>query len=195
MTVRSRHHRRPPAGYSLMETLVTIFLMVVVLGVLFSLFYVLSRSFTLHTVRDELLQSAARITGQIGDTTRPAFGIEASRLISGTTYTSDSDTLILKIAALDASGLPIAGTFDYLVLTPDAAETTRFLEITDADPASSRTDQTRLLGTDVDQVTFLYKNATPALSGTVYASITVSRDLSFVHPSLTLHVDAKLRNK
>ncbi|MFH1171892.1 MAG: prepilin-type N-terminal cleavage/methylation domain-containing protein [bacterium] len=182
-------------GYSLAETLVSIFIITVIVGVLTSTLLVLLRSFVLYTTRNELLTDASRVTEQIGSIARPAYGIEASRVISGTTYTSDATSLILKLASINSAGEPIPSVFDYIVFLRDPNNQSTVLEIVDADPASVRADRSQIIGHNVTDFALTYKQATPVTSSNVYATVTVAKKAGNVTPSFSLHVDAKLRNK
>ena len=192
---RRDHHRRRTNGYSILETLVSIFIVTIIVGVLGSMFLVLLRSYVLYSTKGALLVDAARMVDRIGNAVRPSFGIEATRDIESTSYTSDDDTVILKTESLDALGKPISGTFDYVVYTRDQVTPSLLRELIDADPASARRDENRILGDNVEDLTFLYKNGAPADSTNVYVSVTVAKDAADVRPTFTLHLDAKIRNK
>lgn len=192
-------NRPPPPyqknGYSILEVLVSIFIIAIIVGILGGMFFVLLRSFLLYSVRDELLTDASRMTDVMADTVRSAYGIEATRTIDTTSFTSGKDTIIVKIASIDQNGDPIPSSFDYMVFTRNGADPTLVRQITDADPASTRKDQDRVLGHNVSDLTFLYKNGTPETSTDVYGSVTVTKNVVRTQPTLTLHYDAKLRNK
>lgn len=183
------------AGYSLAEVLVSVFIITVVVGILGAAFVGLYRSYLLYSTKNELLIDAGRMIDQIGNSVRPAYSIEASHVIDSTTYTSDRTTVVLKIASLDPNGDPLAGVFDYVVFTRDGMNTALLREIIDADPSSARIDRERVLGENVDDLVFLYKDANPVESTELYASITVAKNAGSIRPSFTLHIDAKLRNK
>jgi hypothetical protein len=195
MKDRKRHHRDNAPGYSLAETLVSVFLVAVLLSILSAMFILLLRSYTLYNTKGELLDTASRIIERIGDAIRPAHGIEATRNIGGTLYTSGGQTIILKISSIDATGTPIAGAFDYLVLTPDVGDPTMLVEITDADAASSRRDGMHPMGQHISDIAFLYDTSSPADSTNVYCTLTVSQVAARTLSSFTFHTNATLRNR
>ena len=72
---RRDHHRRRTNGYSILETLVSIFIVTIIVGVLGSMFLVLLRSYVLYSTKGALLVDAARMADRIGNAVRPSFGI------------------------------------------------------------------------------------------------------------------------
>lgn len=187
--------QRPRRGLTLLEMLqtigVTAFIVLIVGGMLLVFF----RTFYLYSTRSELITRAVETVTLLGDQIALAYSIEASRTIDGTLYQSDEHGLIMKTAALDAAGAPIADVFDYLVVVRDPTNEERLIEITDADPASSRQDSTKLLHDAVIDITFTYRNASPTTTDIVTFTVTTKKTVQRTTLHYALHAHAKLRNK
>lgn len=182
-------------GVTLIETLVTIALAVIIIGILSSMLWAMFRLFSVYTTRSELSASSVSAVAHIGEMLYPAHGIETSRTIGGTLYTSNQNTVIIREAALDASGNPLSGASDYIVITRDPLQANRLIEITDADPTSSRHDGTKLLDEAVRDITFTYRDASPATTDVVFFSVTTRKTTQRTTLTHTLNSYAKLRNK
>lgn len=194
MSVR-QYHRRLSSGHTMLETVVTMFILAIVLIVVTQMFLVLLRTFNLYTARVHTVQEASDISRRFLDWSNNATAVDtATHIIGGTNYTTSSSTLVLKEAAIDATGSPIANAYDYVILAPDPANTTRLQEIIIADAASSRKSVTKLLGDSVQEHIFTYRDADPATANDVFFSVTVRRSVSGIAVTHTLHTYAKLRN-
>lgn len=187
--------RRHPQGTSLAESVVTIFLIGVLTSILAGMFILLLRSYYYYSTRSQLIAEASSMIQRIGNNFVSAYGVEPTRAIGVTTYSSDDDSVILKLASIDASGNPISNTFDYLVVSRDPAAPEHLLETTDANAASARSSGTKLFGEHLADIAVLYKDGSPATSNEVLLAVTVSKMVNGTTLSYTLHTHAKLRNK
>lgn len=182
-------------GITLIEMVETIALATIILGILTSMLWAMFRLYSVYNARSELTSASVATVTHIGELLYPAHGIETTRIVDGAIYTSDQSTMIIRLAALDVSGNPRVGVYDYVVITRDPLQNNRLLEITDADPTSSRIDGTKLLDESVRDVTFSYRNASPATTDVVFFSVTTRKVVQQTTLTHALHAHAKLRNK
>ncbi len=192
---RKNRTKGSPAGTTIIDTLVTIFVIGLMLSIMSGMLIVLLRSFYYYNTKADLVAAASRMAQRVSINTNLAFDIEPSRTIGGTPYTTDGDTVVLKLAGINSTGDAIPNTFDYVVFTADSSDATHFLEVTDADVASSRKSGAKLIGETLDQYVFAYRDADPASSGDIFFAVTVKKLFRGTPLTHTLHTYAKLRNK
>lgn len=180
---------------SLVESLVTVFIVAIVLGIMSAMFILLLRSYSTSVAQADLVLSASKMSDVVTKRANQAFDIEPSHSVGGIPYTSDTLTVIFKIASTDSTGSPIPGTFDYSIITADPAGTTHIIEILDANLASSRKSITYLLGEAIMSYHFTYRDADPATSNELFFGVTVAKKIRSSTLTHTLHTYAKLRNK
>ncbi|MBI4415027.1 MAG: hypothetical protein HY566_02190 [Candidatus Kerfeldbacteria bacterium] len=186
---------RQRSGTTLVETLFTVLIIAVVLTIASAMFIVLLRTYSLYTIRADLVLSASKIAEEVARNANLAFGVEASRTINSTVYVSGGETVIFTIASIDAGGNMIPGTFDSVVLTADPLDSTRLLEVTDANAASSRQNTTRLLGENVKDYHFSYRDASPTTSNEIFFGVTMAKIFRSSIITHKLNTHAKFRNK
>lgn len=191
-TAHLRAHR---AGLTLIEMLQTIGLTAIIVIIVGGMLLIFFRAFYLYSTRSKLITTAVETVTHIGDELAPAYSLEASRTVGSVAYASDQDSIIVKEAAINAAGTPIADVYDYIVIARDATNPQRLMEIIDADPASSRTDAAKLLHDAVIDVTFTYRDASPTTTDTVTFTVTTRTVVQRTALVYTLHAHAKLRNK
>lgn len=193
-----RSATRPGArrsGLTLLEMLQTIGVTTIIVLIVVSLLLIFFRSFYLYSTRGSLITSAVETVTQIGDELAPAHSLEAARTIDGVAYASDQDGIIMKTAAIDPTGTPIADVYDHIVIARDATNPQRLMMIIEADVASSRTDTVKLLNDAVIDVTFTYRDASPTTTDTVTFTVTTRKVVQRTALVYALHAHAKLRNK
>lgn len=182
-------------GSSLLETLVTVSIFAIIALVLGGMFLLLMRLFTYSRIRDDVESAASAALVRVTSNLLPAHNVEDARTVDGTLYTTDADTLVLKLAAIDGTGVPMVDVFDYIVITRDSVSPSRLMEIIDADPASSRNDLTRLLADGVADLSFRYDQLASSATTTVTAAITVRKTSGTTSITQSVSTYAKLRNK
>lgn len=101
-------------------------------------------------------KDAGRIIGETEAVILPASHVLASHAFSGTTYSSNADTLVLELPSINSSGVQIAGKYDYVVLYVSGAMA--YLR-TLPDAASSRASGTKQLATTVSSLVLTYDDA------------------------------------
>lgn len=130
------------AGFTLFELLIATSISVVVIAVVFVAGSTAYRFLLLERVGFELLDETRRAATDIGSAAQQASQIDASYTLAGTTYTTDTDTVVLSLPAYDSGGTRISGAFDRIVV--DWAAATGIVSLmTDPAAGSSRQTQTK----------------------------------------------------
>jgi Tfp pilus assembly protein PilW len=159
MTDRHEKQRRRTAGVSLLETIVVVGVMSIIMLTITQIFILNYNIYSRQSKRAGNDTGAILTAQAISQLTRGASNVETSHVFNGTTRSSSSSTLVLKMPALDVNGVPIPMTYDYVAIYRDATVTTKIFIDTDADPASFRKDGTRLI-TDYNATMIFRYNST-----------------------------------
>lgn len=172
-------------GWSLLEVLIVITVAAVAGGLLISLMVSSSKLFVDQSAQishglslnqtqfelTELIKSSSGVVGQY-----PALGIPQ--------YTTDSNTLVVKLPALTANGDIIDSVYDYAVIEADPVNPAILRKQIFKDNQSFRKTENKVLSTSLSSLTFNYldisNNATsPAQSVRVSFEIKLSTKSGF----------------
>lgn len=182
-------------GFTIAEILVVIglfaLLSVFIVGIYFShdgLYH--SQSAEINAVG-----TARGILDDMTDAVRESAAVASFYVYGGQTYSSDIDTLVLRLPAVDASGNPIPAVYDYAIYYIDSADPTKFRKVLDANPLSSRREEDRLLSDYLDAVSFVYNNSPVETANKVTINLTTSDASRLNTRNITLTQEAFLRNK
>lgn len=163
-------------GITLLEMLIAMGIASVV-GIL--LLAIIVNSAGLYTKESTKLSqgvSSNDALSQIRETIKESSGVLASYTVSGTTYTSGSSQIVLKLASIDSSNNLISSTFDYFVFFSD---TNKLRLKTYPDASSARKAQDQIFSTSLDLLNFKYYNlANPPLEVTPASALKVKITLS-----------------
>lgn len=179
-------------GFSLMEVLVAVALFVLLMAALVSLYLGYTSLFVLEQMRFTLGTSANIALSEMEEATRQARQVLSSRVLSGDTYTTDADTLVLELPSVTADGTVVSGSFDYVAFYVSG---TALYRLRDADDASARESGIRQLGGEVSAFALTYDTADPSEATEVSVDLTLA--LQKGQHSSTLHTQQEvyLRNK
>ncbi len=155
-------------GFTIMELVVVIALCSVLLLGLLALFDWHSKVFTLEQADVRATGSVRSVMNNMTKYVAQGITLESSRTISGTTYTTDADTVIVKIPSVDSSGNVIASTYDYVAYNLSNGSVTQVIE---AGSGTVRTAGSKLLAENVQSFSLTYDNATAALATYVVVDI------------------------
>jgi len=186
---------RDARGISLMEIIATIGVMAMVLLMVNEIFVSGYETFVRQSARVDNEVGALLSARAINDATRGATTVLASQTINGTLYTSDTDTLVLQVPAIDASDAILDGLYDLIAIYRDGTDPT--LVKTDIEPAtgSVRLSGQKTITANNESLTFRYNAADPADATRIQTYIVNSQ----IRRSLTLTTKAWtaifLRNK
>lgn len=182
-------------GLSLLETVIYIFIGVLVIIVISEIFVNQSTLGQKRTSQSDLERSAGAGIETIKTAIQGASTVVPSRTFSGTAYTSDEDTLILEIPSVDGSGNLVSGSYDYMVFFLDPSDSALLKATTDSAAGSARPENTRIISSFVSSVEFRYNKVSAADSTAIDATITTAKTLGTESFSAKSHAKVNLRNK
>ena len=152
----SEKHHPFDEGFTLVEAIIIIFIFVLASIAITNLFIGQNSLYQFYTAEVASEGSARRIINRVTELVRASESVLTSHDFGGTVYSSDVDTLVLRLQAVDSSDQILANTFDYAVYYLDPSDDTKFFEKIEADSLSQRKSATRLLSESSDNVLFTY---------------------------------------
>lgn len=189
-------------GVSLIEMLVTIFVFSMIITIVTAMFFVMLQSYNVNDTQAQLVENASSIQTRFLADVNGSYGVLASATVNGTVYTSGQNTVILRAAALDADGNPIANTCDSanvnpcdtIVITVETINTSRLLEVVAPSATSHRPAATKLLTGNLDQYVFTYRNVDAVTSTDITLTMTLVKSAARSTITHTFRIYGKLRN-
>lgn len=152
---------RKQLGFTLVETVIVLGLLaIVMLGILF-IFGGFNNVYNQQQAFINTSRSGSLAVNEVQNYVFQADLVVSSKIISGTTYTTNSTTLVLELPSINSTGDIITGKFDYVVFYLNG---TSLYRLASPDAASSRTSGTRLLSNVVSSLSFTYDNSNLALA-------------------------------
>lgn len=150
------HFRKSGKGFTLIETVIVVALTVIMMVAISSLIYMFNKIASFERASSQSSTSASSIMREMESLVLPARAVLQTHMFSTGTYASGSVVLVLEIPSIDSSGVVIAATYDYAVFYVVGTSAYRRLE---ANAASSRFTQTKLLSSSVDSLSFAFDDA------------------------------------
>lgn len=142
-------------GFTIVEIVVVLGITILIMLGLFTLYDNYYKVYNAQEATARVVSAAALTGSELQNSIKQAESVLSSHTISGTTYNSDSDTIVLRLPAVNSSGSLIASQYDYIVFNVDG---TRLSKITSAYSSSFRQSGTRQLSDVVGTATFSYNN-------------------------------------
>ncbi len=154
-----------------MEALTVIGVMTIILVMVSQIFAVSYDIFVKQSARTDNDTGAILATRVISDMTRGADEVLASQTINGTSYTTSSATLVLRMPTVDTSDNIVAGSYDYVAFFRDAVDNTKI--DSDSQPAtgSQRVPGKKLVTAYNQTLAFRYNNPDPTQANRVQVYI------------------------
>lgn len=182
-------------GFTLMEVLVVIGLFALVMVFVVGIFIGHNDLYYAQRAEINAVGSARHALDDITDEIREAVAVQDSILYQGTTYQTDGDTLVVRLPALDSSGVPIASTYDYIIYYLDPGSPAK-LRKTTAPNASSfrRAEDQKLLTEFLNSIAFAYNDPTPANASRININLTTQDSSRLNTRRITLTEEVYLRN-
>lgn len=147
---------RDARGFTVMEAVSVLGIMTMVLVMVSEMFASGYNIYILQSARIGAEVGAVFAARAVSEATRDAMAVEASSTINGTLYTSDADTLVLKLPSIDSSNNVIAASYDYIAIFNDPSDSTLVKRATQITGASKRPTGTKLITTSNSVLRFRY---------------------------------------
>ena len=178
-------------GITLTETLVVISILVILTTVIFAIYLASNNIFNRERAYSELQQENSYVIDQIAKRIKVSYAVANYPEVTPT-YSSDSDTLVLKAYSLDLNqNVNLSGT-DYFIFYLNPSNTLN-LQIISAD--SGRQSETLVLSRFVDEINFRYNNSTATQADAISIDLTQSKTIGRETKTVTTSLSASLRNK
>ena len=147
--------KKAQVGFTLLETIVAIAIMTIVLAALLVLLTNFYKVFNAQQSTARVSGSATIAGNELQAKISQATQIVTSATISGTLYTTDSDTLVLELPSINGFGAVIAGTYDYAVFYVSSGA---LYERVQPNGASSRPTIYKQLSNSISSTSFTYNS-------------------------------------
>lgn len=161
-------HFSDQAGFTVIELVVVLAVSVAILAGLLVLYNNYYRIYYAQEATARVVSASALTGSELQMAAKQAEAVVESRTVNGTTYQSDSDTVVFQLPAVTGSGSVIPNEHDYIVFNTDG---TKLYKVTDAYGSSQRDDGTKLLSDVVGAVNFSYNNGNFTMVDKVDVSI------------------------
>lgn len=148
-----KNHR----GWSLIEVLIVMTVAAVAGGLLINLMVSSNRIFFDQSAQINQGLSLNQAKLEITDLIKSSAGIAPKYPPTGTAqYTTDTDTIVVKLPALSASGDVIESVYDYAVIEADPSKSTILRKQIFKDNQSFRKTENKVLSSSLSTITFSY---------------------------------------
>lgn len=191
MTPYHLYKRKSGGGFTVVELVIIVAISVFACIGLVNLFLTFNALYGYQRAFLATAASASTAMGALEAATAPAEQVLASRVFSGTTYTSATTTLVLQLPAVNASGNIIAGTKDYVVFF---LATTTLYRLTEAGAGSVRPSGLKKLSTTVALLAFTYNDPDAMKATVVTADLTTQAAFKREVAQSRLRERLRLRN-
>lgn len=179
-------------GYSLIELLIVVGIFAMMLSALVFLYLRFGTVFSRQSATINVSYSASAVLNAFDVLTKQSDTILSSQSIAGTTYTSGSTTLVMRLPSISSSGDIVGGTYDYAVLYVSGASC---YELVAPNTVSARHAVSKRLSDVVSNLTFAYDTGDVTQSTRVTVDLTTRTSVRGVPISTRLTGSAHLRNK
>jgi prepilin-type N-terminal cleavage/methylation domain-containing protein len=161
-------------GLTLIEVLVVTGLTAILVTLGASIFLSNNLFYEFQGGKIEINNSAREAADKIDEFGREAIAVEASHTYLSTTHTTDADTMVFRLPALDAQNDIIEDIFDYVVVTASSTVPERLELYVDADPLSARPERELLLSDNLADFNIVYDDPDPALARVITFDLTLT---------------------
>jgi type II secretory pathway pseudopilin PulG len=161
-------------GTTLIELLITILVLAIIVTIVGNVYIGSSRFTRDEQLRIDVGENAARIFSTTDQTLRQAKAVLANASLSGTNYTTDTDTLVFSLPSL-VGGQPSPVEIDTGVIQVDTSlpDNPRLRLLIEPDATSEREAADRILIEQVKDVYFRYTSPIPTNSTVVTVTVTI----------------------
>jgi len=180
---------------SLTDTLITIFILGIIITVTFSMYMVYNNVFKIQVVQNELSANNTIALSRMTKNIRGATRILATANINSIDYTTDPDTLILELPSIDNDQAILSDKFDNFVYHLDPGDSTKLLLDVEPNVSSSRISKNNLTANYVDSINFNYNNIDFSSADKVEIILSAVKNAGGSERNLVTQSTAEIRNK
>lgn len=155
-------------GFSIIELIFVSAILIFVLGAFAVLYANFSKFYNRQQAEIEMGNSARETAKELQSAVLQASQIVSSHDFSGTAYSTDADTVVLKIPSIDGSGDIVSGNFDYIVFYLTGKNLYRLVE---ADATSIRSSGRNQISDAVSGLVYTYNNPNLELASKIDVSL------------------------
>ncbi len=182
-------------GTSLVEIIVYIFIGVLIALVITEIFISQTQIGDKQSAKTDIERNSVSGINTLKTITQSAITVVASRTFGSDLFVSGSDTLILKLPAVDSSGDLVAGSSDYVVFFRDPVNPALLKITTEAGTGSARIPGTKIISSFVDSIEFGYNKSNITDSDAITITIITSTASGSETFRSTSQARINLRNK
>ena len=155
-------------GFTLLEIVVIVAISAVMCIVLVDLYRAYARMYGYQKGAADTAGSAATVANELQEWVLQASRILTSTTYSGATYTTGTNTLVLEVPSIDASGNMLTNTYDSVIFYSSGTHLYRVLS---PNAASVRTASTKTLSTKLASLSLAYNDASVTSATQIIADI------------------------
>jgi hypothetical protein len=192
MTLNFKFQALNLKGFSIAELLIIVGLFSIIIVILISVFLSQTQYFNNEQIKLLLSGYFDVAFGVMKNLIIASDSVLTSYNILGNVYTSDSQTLVLKLPSIDNDKKTIVGQYDYAAIFKSGNDLKILLS---PSSQSSRKEENRSIAQNVASVNFDYQGVAPNLAKTILFSMTLSKTSQNGQTiTITRSLQATLRN-
>ncbi len=146
---------------SIQEVLVSVTVIVIIIAIVGATYITYTNVIRIQLAYNDLTINLNTAQDHLVESIRNANQIVPSYTINGTEYTTDFDTIVIRIPSIDGSNTIINNVYDYQVFFRDPGDATLLRTDLVAGAGSTRTSGVSTIATDLSGLVFNYNSTTP----------------------------------
>ena len=191
MPIRIKINNR---GITLIETMIGLAISALLVVILSYCLVIVLRLNEAQKTVSALTSSTDRGIYRISSSIQQSSQILSSAVIFGTTHTTSSSALVLKIPTVNSSGQIISGSYDTVVYRRNPSDLSELQEITDAEAGSARFDGTHIIARFVTNLLFRSNNSDYSSASTATVFLKTGTTVRGVLKESANQTTVRLRN-
>lgn len=193
MSFKMTFHEFMNKGFTLIETIVVVTIMIILTLIISVTFITLWRLSQIHLSYFETKSQTSVALQRMSELIEEANSVLSGYVINGTSYTTDEDTLVLKLPSLTSDGKIIPANFDYVAFS--IATSTNLIADIEASQESARPSNQIILSNLAQNLNFRYNSSTSSDITTVEVFLETSKPVYDLEKTSTLSTIAQIKNK
>jgi len=180
-------------GFTLIEVIVVVGLIGLIALFILGILLANNRFYNNQTGEITAISGTRQIADRIAEYGRAAVSVEAAYTYNSMNYTSGASTIIFKIPSIDSASQIIAGTYDYVIITPDIVDPARLMLFLDPHITSARNPRNAELTRNLAVAAFTYN---PDIATADTAAYNIQINVGGTNPAAeTITGQVTFRNK